>query len=182
LHPPTAFVSAIFNIFWTATPLLLADCFGFSPNRYRGLCPRWRCRRAHSPLAGRLGDRGYIRLGTGIALASMTASCLLAGAAGQTHSLLLLVMFALTLDGATRLGQVLGQRVIFFVPGKDRGRDNAVYMTIVFLLGSCGPAIATLSYHVAGWWGAMDAGAILGIAVSLLFATEFLEKRTDPTC
>ena len=87
------------------------------------------------------------------------------------------MVFALTLDAATQVNHVLGQRVIFSLPGEDRGRVNAVYMTILFVLGACGSAIATLAYHAAGWWGAMGAGAVLGSVVLLLFATEWLERR-----
>jgi len=167
-------VFAIFNIFWTAAPLLLADRFGFSQTGIALFALAGAAGALTAPIAGRLGDKGHIRLGTGIALTTITASCLLAGLSGAIHSLALLVVFALTLDGATQLNQVLGQRVVFSLPGEDRGRVNAVYMTILFVLGASGSAIATLAYHMAGWWGAMGAGAALGTVVMLLFATEFL--------
>ena len=89
-------------------------------------------------------------------------------------------LFALTLDGATQVNQVLGQRVIFSLPGEDRGRVNAVYMTIVFLLGAGGSAVATLAYHAGGWMGAMTAGTALGVIVTLLFATEWLGRARQP--
>lgn len=171
------FVFAIFNLFWTSVPLLLADAFGFGQTGIALFALAGAAGALTAPIAGRLGDRGYIRLGTAGALATIAASCLLAGWAGALHSLALLVVFALTLDGATQVNQVLGQRVIFSLPGEDRGRVNAVYMTILFVLGACGSAIATLAYHAAGWWGAMGAGAVLGGIVLLLFATEWLERR-----
>ncbi len=173
------FVFAIFNIFWTSVPLLLADEFGFGQTGIALFALAGAAGALTAPIAGRLGDRGYIRLGTAGALATIALSCLLAGWAGALHSLLLLVVFALTLDGATQVNQVLGQRVIFSLPGEDRGRVNAVYMTILFVLGACGSAIATLAYHAAGWWGAMGAGAVLGGVVLLLFATEWLEDRAQ---
>ncbi len=173
------FVFAIFNIFWTSVPLLLADEFGFGQTGIALFALAGAAGALTAPIAGRLGDRGYIRLGTAGALATIAASCLLAGWAGALHSLLLLVVFALTLDGATQVNQVLGQRVIFSLPGEDRGRVNAVYMTLLFVLGACGSAIATLAYHAAGWWGAMGAGAVLGGVVLLLFATEWLEGRAQ---
>ncbi len=169
-------VFAVFNIFWTAAPLLLADRFGFSQTGIALFALAGAAGALAAPIAGRLGDKGYIRLGTAGALLTLTASCLLAGLSGAIHSLLLLVVFALTLDAATQVNQVLGQRVIFSLPGEDRGRVNAVYMTVVFLLGAGGSAIATLAYDAAGWWGAMGAGAALGGIVLLLFATEFLGR------
>ncbi|WBO21013.1 MFS transporter [Sphingomonas abietis] len=171
------FVFAIFNIFWTSAPLLLADRFGFHQTGIALFALAGAAGALTAPIAGRLGDKGYIRLGTAAALLTITVSCLLAGWSGAIHSLALLVVFALTLDGATQINQVLGQRVIFSLPGEDRGRVNAVYMTILFVLGASGSAIATLAYHAAGWWGAMGAGAVLGSVVTLLFATEWLERR-----
>lgn len=171
------FVFAIFNIFWTAVPLLLADSFGFSQTGIAIFALAGAAGALTAPVAGRLGDRGYIRLGTAIALLTMTVSSLFAGLAGSIHSLALLVVFALALDGATQLNQVLGQRVIFSLPGEDRGRVNAVYMSILFVMGAMGAAIATAAYHAEGWWGAMGAGAALGSVVTLLFATEFLGRR-----
>ncbi len=168
------FVFAIFNIFWTSAPLLLADRFGYGQTGIALFALAGAAGALAAPIAGRLGDRGYIRLGTAGALLTIAASCLLAGWAGALHSLLLLVVFALTLDGATQINQVLGQRVIFSLPGEDRGRVNAIYMTILFVLGAGGSAIATLAYHAAGWWGAMGAGAVLGSIVTLFFATEWL--------
>ena len=170
-------VFVIFNIFWTAVPLLLADRFGFHQTGIALFALAGAAGALTAPIAGRLGDRGYIRLGTAGALLTITASCLLAGWSGAIHSLALLVVFALTLDGATQVNQVLGQRVIFSLPGEDRGRVNAVYMTILFVLGASGSAIATLAYHAAGWWGAMGAGAVIGSVVTLLFTTEWLERR-----
>jgi predicted MFS family arabinose efflux permease len=167
-------VFAIFNIFWTSAPLLLADRFGFSQTGIAIFALAGAAGALTAPIAGRLGDKGYIRLGTAGALLTITVSCVLAGLSGAIHSLLLLVVFAMTLDGATQVNQVLGQRVIFSLPGEDRGRVNAVYMAILFVLGAGGAAIATLAYHAAGWWGSMGAGAGIGIVVMLLFATEFL--------
>ncbi len=171
------FAFAIFNIFWTSAPLLLADRFGFHQTGIALFALAGAAGALAAPIAGRLGDRGYIRLGTAGALTTIATSCVLAGWSGALHSLPLLVVFALTLDGATQVNQVLGQRFIFSLPGEDRGRVNAVYMTILFVLGAGGSAIATLAYHAAGWWGAMGAGAVLGLIVLVLFATEWLERR-----
>lgn len=164
----------IFNIFWTAAPLALADRFGFGQTGVALFALAGAAGALAAPLAGRLGDRGHIRAGTAGALVTIALSCWLAGWAGALHSLPLLVLFALTLDGATQVNQVLGQRVIFSLPGEDRGRVNAVYMTIVFLLGAGGSAVATLAYQAGGWMGAMTAGTVLGVIVTLFFATEWV--------
>ena len=84
---------------------------------------------------------------------------------------------AIALDGATQLNQVLGQRVIFSLPGEDRGRVNAVYMTVIFLFGSTGGIAASVVYHAGGWWGTMLLCAAMGGVVLLIFVTEFLGRR-----
>jgi predicted MFS family arabinose efflux permease len=169
-------VFAIFNMFWTAVPLVLVERFGFGQTGIALFALAGAAGALVAPLAGRLGDRGYIRLGTGGALVTITLSCLFAGWSVAVHSLVLLIVFALSLDAATQVNQVIGQRVIFSLPGEDRGRTNAVYMTIVFLLGAGGSAIATLAYHAGGWRGAMATGTVIGLIACLLFATEWLGR------
>ena len=165
-------VFAIFNIFWTASPLLLSRSFGFGQP---GIALFALCGAAGAlaaPIAGRLGDRGHVRAGTGAALATIAASMLFAGWAADLHSVLLLILFAITLDGATQINQVLGQRVIFGLPGLERGRLNAIYMTIVFVLGAGGSALATLTFALGGWWGPAATGTALGLLALGFFATE----------
>jgi len=171
------FVFTVFTIFWTAVPLELANRFHFSQTAIAAFALAGAAGALTAPVAGRLGDRGHIRAGTGIAMLVMIASCLLAGWAGAAGSLIALVVFAIALDGATQLNQVLGQRVIFSLPGEDRGRVNAVYMTIIFLFGSTGGIAASLSYQAGGWWGTMLLGAAMGAVVLAIFCTEFLGKR-----
>jgi len=170
-------VFTIFTIFWTAVPLELARGFGFSQTGIAVFALAGAAGALVAPIAGRLGDRGHIRAGTGAAMLIMIAACLLAGWAGAAGSLIGLVLFAIALDGATQLNQVLGQRVIFSLPGEDRGRVNAVYMTVIFLFGSTGGIAASVVYHAGGWWGTMLLCAAMGSVVLLIFATEFLGRR-----
>jgi predicted MFS family arabinose efflux permease len=173
-----AFVFTVFIIFWTAVPLELTSRFGFHQTGIAVFALAGAAGALTAPAAGRLGDRGHVRSGTGGAQACVVLACLLAGWAGQAGSLALLVAAAILLDGATQMNQVLSQRVLFALPGEDRGRVNALYMTIVFLFGSLGGIIATTAYHAGGWWGAMGLGAAMGVAVLLFFATELQPGRT----
>lgn len=163
---------AAFNLFWTAAPLMLVAQFGFGQRGIALFGLAGAAGALIAPLAGRLADRGHIRLGTWVAIGTMLAACLLSGLAVPRHWLWAVVVLALALDGATQLNQVLGQRVIFGLPVETRGRLNATYMVIVFALGACGSAIATAAYEAEGWWAAMAAGAGLAAAAGLLFATE----------
>ena len=100
----------------------------------------WRCSRLAgaggalaAPIAGRLGDRGYVRAGTAAALGSAIVAFLIAGWAAAAHALIVLALAAVLLDAATQMNQVLGQRVLFSIEPEARGRINAAYMTVVFL-------------------------------------------------
>jgi predicted MFS family arabinose efflux permease len=170
-------VFAIFNMFWTAAPVALTRQFGFGQRGIALFALAGAAGALAAPIAGRLGDRGHVRLGTGLALSVVAASMLLSGWAVAVGSVILLVVFAVALDGATQVNQVLGQRVIFSLPGLERGRLNAVYMAIVFALGGGGAAIATVTYQAGGWWATCGAGFALGVLVLIVFASEFLRPR-----
>jgi predicted MFS family arabinose efflux permease len=170
-------VFAIFNMFWTAAPVALTRQFCFGQRGIALFALAGAAGALAAPIAGRLGDRGHVRLGTGLALSVVAASMLLSGWAVAIGSVILLVVFAVALDGATQVNQVLGQRVIFSLPGLERGRLNAVYMAIVFALGGGGGAIATFTYQAGGWWATAGAGFGLGVLVLIVFASEFIRPR-----
>jgi predicted MFS family arabinose efflux permease len=170
-------VFAVFNMFWTAVPVALTRQFGFGQRGIAAFALAGAAGALAAPIAGRLGDRGHVRLGTGLALGVVTASMLLSGWAVAVGSVILLVVFAVALDGATQVNQVLGQRVIFSLPGLERGRLNAVYMAIVFALGGGGGAIATFTYQAGGWWATAGAGFALGVVVLIVFGSEFVRPR-----
>jgi predicted MFS family arabinose efflux permease len=163
---------AIFNIFWTASPLMLAHSFGFTQKGIALFALAGAGGALIAPIAGRLGDRGHLWIGTAIALTTLVASCVLSGWALVWGSMPLLVILAITLDGGTQLNQILGQRVVFALRPEARGRVNAIYMTIVFIFGAAGSSLATLSYQRGGWWAAMLVAAGLGLIGLALFATE----------
>ncbi|MEG3159175.1 MFS transporter [Sphingomonas sp. LB2R24] len=163
---------AIFNLFWTAVPLVLARQFGLGQGGIALFALAGAGGALTAPIAGRLGDRGYIRMGTGIALGSAILACLVAGWAGAVHMLIVLALAAVLLDAATQLNQVLGQRVIYSIAPEARGRINAIYMTIVFLGGAAGSMLASFSLYHGGWTATMAVGGVLAVAAFALFLTE----------
>ena len=163
---------AIFNLFWTAVPLVLASQFGLGQVGIALFALAGAGGALTAPIAGRLGDRGYIRMGTGIALGSAILACLVAGWAGAAHMLIVLALAAVLLDAATQLNQVLGQRVIYSIAPEARGRINAIYMTVVFLGGAAGSMLASFSLYHGGWTATMAVGGVLAVAAFALFLTE----------
>lgn len=167
-----AIMFVVFNLFWTTVPLLLAQRFGFGQKGIALFALAGAGGALAAPIAGRLGDRGYIRAGTAVALGTAILAFLLAGWAGAAHALILLGLAAVLLDAATQLNQVLGQRVLFSIAPEARGRINSVYMTIVFVGGASGSMLATLTYSYGGWTMTAAVGAVLTAAAFLLFLTE----------
>ncbi|TCQ00752.1 putative MFS family arabinose efflux permease [Sphingomonas sp. PP-F2F-A104-K0414] len=163
---------AIFNLFWTAVPLVLARKFGLGQVGIALFALAGAGGALTAPIAGRLGDRGYIRIGTGIALGSAILACMVAGWAGAVHMLIVLALAAVLLDAATQLNQVLGQRVIYSIAPEARGRINAIYMTVVFLGGAAGSMLASFSLYHGGWTATMAVGGGLAVAAFALFLTE----------
>jgi predicted MFS family arabinose efflux permease len=163
---------AVFNLFWTTVPLLLAQRFGLGQLGIALFALAGAGGALAAPIAGRLGDRGHIRAGTAGALAAAIVAFLLAGWAGAAHALILLAVAAVVLDAATQMNQVLGQRVLFSIAPEARGRINSVYMTMVFLAGALGSTLATISYDRGGWTATAAVGAVLTTAAFLLFLTE----------
>lgn len=163
---------AAFNLFWTAAPLLLATRFNLGQGGIALFALAGVGGALAAPFAGRLGDRGHIRAGTAVALASAIAAFLIARWAAAVHALVLLAAAAILLDAATQLNQVLGQRVLFSILPEARGRINAVYMTAVFLAGALGSTLATLSFDKGGWAATASVGAAMGTGALLLFSTE----------
>jgi len=167
-----AIVFAAFNLFWTAVPLLLADRFGLTQTGIALFALAGAGGALAAPLAGRLADRGLTRLATGSALAGVTASFMLSSWAAASGALLALAAAAVLLDAAAQTNQVVGQRVILGLPAEARGRVNAIYMTLVFLAGAAGSALASLTYVHGGWRLTCLGGAVLGVMALLAFATE----------
>lgn len=169
-------VSLAFNLFWTAVPLLLADRFGFDQRGIALFALAGAGGALAAPLAGRLGDRGYVRAGTGLALVGILAALLLSGWFQEAHWLIGLGLAAILLDGMAQTNQVMSQRVIYSLSAEMRGRLNAAYMTVVFLMAALGSTLAALLYVGGGWWQAVSVPAGLLVIVLAVFTTEYRRR------
>lgn len=167
-----ALLFAAFNLFWTAIPLLLARTFGLGQIGIALFALAGAGGALAAPIAGRLGDRGYIRAGTAAALGLAILAMLGAGWAVAAHGLILLAAMAVLLDAAVQFNQVLSQRVIYAIAPNARGRINAIYMTCMFIGGAVGSTLASLTYAHGGWTMTVLSGAALAGMALLLFLTE----------
>jgi predicted MFS family arabinose efflux permease len=165
-------VFASFNLFWTASPLLLIREYSLGHKGIALFTLAAAAGALASPLAGRFADRGLTRTGTRIALATGVVAFAVSAVSDRAHSLALLAAAAVLLDAATQVNQVLGLRTIYMLPSELRGRLNGLYMTFIFMCGAVGSALSAAIYLFSGWIGLSIVGALLCAIALLVHSSE----------
>jgi predicted MFS family arabinose efflux permease len=166
-----------FSLFWTAAPLELASpAFNLSQRGIGLFALAGAAGAVVAPIAGRLGDRGWTGIVSGLAMATVALSFLLAQL-GSAGSMAAMVAAGLLLDGAVQANQIVGQRAIYALGAEARSRLNALYVASFFIGGAAGSAIASLVYALGGWSSVSWVGFAFPLAALALFATEFIGDR-----
>jgi len=172
-----AFLFAAFSLFWTAVPLELAGpTFDLSQRGIGLFALAGAAGAVSAPIAGRLADRGWSRAVSGLSMAIIAVSFLLAQL-GEAGSMAALIAAGLLIDGSVQANQVVGQRAIYALGAETRSRLNGLYVALFFIGGAAGSAIASLVYALGGWRWICWIGFAFPIAALALFATEFIDKR-----
>ena len=159
-----------FNLFWTAAPLVLIHRFGLGHGGVALFALAGAGGALAAPIAGHLADKGKARLTTLFALALLCLSFVAADWVVALGSVLAFAVTAVLIDAAVQLNQISGQRIIFGLDPHARGRINAIYMTIVFVIGALGSLVGTASYEAGGWALAALIGAGIGGFCLAVFA------------
>ncbi|PZQ18998.1 MAG: MFS transporter [Ancylobacter novellus] len=164
---------AAFSMFWTASPMRLAETYGFSHSLIGLFALAGAGGALVAPLAGRLADGGLTRPGTLAAIASVALGFSVAGADGAFAPAWLgvgaLLIGAVVLDMGVQANMIFGQRTIYALDPAARGRINGLYVAILFLGGAFGSAITSPLMTHFGWGATAAVGAALPL-VALLFA------------
>ena len=163
---------AVFNMFWTAAPLMLHERFGFDKIEIAAFALAGAAGAFTAPLAGRAADRGFSTRGTGLVLCCAAFALLVSGWGQALASVAIIVVAALILDGAVQANQVFGQRIVQSIDANARGRLNAAYMTVIFICGAIGSALGSLTYYHGGWWLTASVGILLPLVIFSVFLTE----------
>ena len=169
-------IGLVFNLFWTAAPLMLAGHFGLDQRGIALFALAGAGGALAAPLAGRAADRGHIRPATALAMIGIIVALLLSHWFDDLHSLIGLAAAAILLDAAAQVNQITSQRVIYGLPAEMRGRLNAAYMTVMFLFSAAGSALAALIYVTGGWWNTALTGIGVITFVFAVFLTEFKSR------
>ncbi|GGF91966.1 putative MFS-type transporter YdeR [Paenibacillus albidus] len=163
-----------FSLFWTTVPLRLADDFGMSQQGIAWFALAGVGGAIAAPIAGRLADKGWTRILTGIAMIIAVLSFVLAYLFddNSTWTLALLVLVAIMLDMAVSGNLVLGQRAIYTLGSEARGRLNGLFMAIFFVGGAIGSSLGGWAYAHGGWSLTTLIGLVLPLLALLYFLTE----------
>lgn len=162
---------AVFNLFWTATPMMLAGPrFHLSPHEIALFLLAGAAGALAAPIAGRLADKGLTGPTTGAAMLMVALSFAATFAAWSFHSVAIFVIAAIVLDAGVQTHQVLSLRAIYTLPAEARGRLNGLFMTSVFLFGSTGAVLAGALFSHWGWQAVATAGCIISALALVSFA------------
>lgn len=162
-----------FNLFWTATPMVLGGPrFNLSPHGIALFLLAGAAGALAAPIAGRLADKGLSQPATGVAMLMVALAFASTFLAWSLHSVTIFVVAAIVLDAGVQTHQVLSLRAIYQLPAEVRGRLNGLFMTSVFLCGSSGALLAGALYSRVGWQAVAVAGCIISLLALLSFAAK----------
>lgn len=163
-----------FSLFWTVIPLWLASHFHLSQQGIALFALAGVAGALAAPVAGRLADKGWTKILTGVAIVIAALSFLLTHifTDHSTISLAMLVVAAITLDMAVSVNLVLGQRAIYSLGSEIRGRVNGVFMAVFFIGGAIGSALGGWAYAYGSWMFASILGFSMPVAALLYYFTE----------
>jgi predicted MFS family arabinose efflux permease len=170
-----------FNLFWTASPLLLVKEYGANHREIAMFTLAGAAGALSAPIAGRLADRGLTRPATGGAIAVAIFAFGLAMVGQRLHSVTFLVIAALLLDAAVQVCQVLSLRSLYMLAPELRGRLNGLFIAFAFLCGASASALAAAVYTIRGWNAVAALGGCLAAAAFVFYLGEFgLKGRPRP--
>jgi MFS family permease len=162
-----------FSVFWTTIPLELTRHFGLRQDGIAIFSLVGAAGALSAPIAGRLADRGLVRIGTIGCMAMVAAGLALSWPAGLARGwtgLGLFVIATILLDAGVQAHLAFAQKVLFDLAPENRSRINAIFIAGAFLAASVGSALAPLVYAFAGW----PLVALLGTLPPLLALLFFL--------
>jgi predicted MFS family arabinose efflux permease len=170
-----ALMFGAFSCFWTSVAFELLRGHGLSQAGIGIFALVGAAGAAAAPIAGRLGDRGHGRIGSGMTLALAIVAMLIADIG--VNSLVVLALAGILLDLAVQGHQVLSQQEIYGLRADARARINTVFMTTIFVGGALASAGSGLLYDAAGWTGVTLLGAALPAVGLVIWAFSTLRAR-----
>ncbi|WP_405107894.1 MFS transporter [Paenibacillus sp. FSL K6-1217] len=166
-----------FSLFWTTVPMYLSDYYHLSQQGIALFALAGVGGAVAAPIAGRLADKGWTRLLTGVGISLAAVSFILAYVLRDDSNLTLglLVLTAILLDMSVSGNLVLGQRAIYSLGNETRGRLNGLFMAIFFIGGAVGSSLGGWAYAYGGW----SLTTLIGLALPVLALIYFLTEKKE---
>lgn len=164
-----------FSLFWTTVPLHLSSEYHLSQQGIALFALAGVGGAVAAPIAGRLADKGWTRILTGIGISLAAVSFILAYLLRDSSNLTLglLVLTAILLDMSVSGNLVLGQRAIYSLGNETRGRLNGLFMAIFFVGGAVGSSLGGWAYAYGGW----SLATLIGLALPALALVYFMTEK-----
>jgi len=178
-------VFASFSCFWTTLTFLLQAHYNMGPGVAGTFGVVGAAGALVAPLAGRLADRRGTRFVVTSAGAVLTGSYVWLWLAEHAHSsvamhMLGLVIGVVALDVGAQMMQVGNQTRVFSLGAQARSRVNTIYMTMYFIGGGVGSALASLAWTRWQWDGVCGLELCLIAAAGLCHAMGFSRRHPQP--
>jgi predicted MFS family arabinose efflux permease len=159
---------ASFTAYWAAIALRLsATPFNLNAKEIAAFALIGAAGAAATPLAGRLGDRGWARptlVASHILIIVSLALCAWAGCIeSRVLALLVLSIGTILFDIGVTSDQTLGRRAINLLRPDARGRLNGLFVGLFFIGGAIGAAAAASAWTWGGWALVCAVAAFFGV-------------------
>lgn len=168
-----------FGVFWTSIGFLLAGPpFDWSDAKI-GLFSLFGVAGALAgKVAGRLADRGWARIQTGVFVAATAGSFALLDIG--RHDMIALAAGTALLELGIQGTHISNQSLFYPLRPDARSRLNTAYMTAYFAAGSIGSALSASVYSTYGWVGVCLLGAAFPVAGLVVWILETATHRRRP--
>ncbi len=169
-----------FTMLWTSLSFYLAGPQYHFPPRTIGLFGLFGVAGALAArLTGNAADRGKTRLTTGLGGMLIVIGFAISYLFGTT--LWLLALGIILLDGAFQTVHISNQSIIYKVDPSARSRINSSYMTLYFVGGGIGSALAGYAWQQGGWLATTSVGAASGLLIIVLWTFDRGSTRPTPS-
>lgn len=178
-------VFASFSCFWTTLAFMLQAHYGLGPGVAGTFGVVGAAGALTAPFAGWLADRRGTRYVVSTAGAVLTFSYLLLWVTERAHATLAMHMLGLVvsvvvLDVGAQMMQVANQTRVFSLGAHARSRLNTIYMTMYFVGGALGSALATLAWARWQWDGVCVLALLFIAAAGVRHITGFSKRHPQP--
>ena len=173
-----------FSCFWTTLAFLLHAHYGMGPSVAGTFGVVGAAGALIAPVAGKLSDKHGPRFVVGVAGAVLTVSYIWLWWTERWHistalHMVTLVVGVIALDLGAQMMQVANQTRIFGLGSEARSRLNTIYMTMYFIGGAAGSALAGLAWSRWSWDGVCLLAVGMVAAAGLRHATGYSRTHAE---